>query len=898
MASRVGRVVEQLRHLLASDGRTLRDADLLRRFAATRDETAFAVLVERHGPMVFGVCRRVLESTHDAEDAFQATFLVLARRATALGQLATVAGWLCGVAYRVARKMKMQRLKRAALEPQVRPPAPAAPPDLAWRELLAVLDEELQRLGEGQRLPLVLCYLQGLTQEEAAKQLGWPRGTLKRRLERGRDVLKLRLTRRGLSLAAGLAATLTTGDGLTAAPPARLTGPLPPAAALFACKKPLPATLAAVHVVAFAEGVLKSMFAAKLKLLAAVCASVVVLGCAALVYAHTAQPQDAGSLPVPVPAPSSSVQSADQNPGAGQQDRDRFEGTWRVVEYKFEGANLAGNKNKITFKDNTFRLETNLGDAKGTFTVNSKGTPPHIDLQFAGRRAAFEAFDGVPVPPEPLATAMGKLYRANRRNDELPGIYEFSGRLLTFCLTLPIESQEGNVKIPARPKQISAAKGSGILLILLEREQSQPPDKNDKAKDTPGLKGDAAKLQGVWDVFEIEVMSMSQNGAGATVTFEGEDYIYRSGPDSYLKGKFKLDESKDPRWIDIAYYETKMPAATPPVAQSTAGAYKLAGDKMTLALGFAADSKEAQGLPRAGRPTEFKTGPGTGAFVLHLARRNTGKEPKRGATKEIPLGKRWTGSYGTEHNPARLVIRNEKQWSAVWSKSMGAEPETPVSPQPEPMPKVDFSTHMVLAVFMGDRENGGHVVNITRVEQKDDVWTVYVHEASPPPGGTPKITQQPFCLVVVPRHEGKVTFVDDEIKAKPPKEPGEEVRIRKQWSEDLSRWHDKGEMVVRDLDAWKVAWARASAAQFPVPALPGIDFEKEMVLAVFMGTQASSHHAVEVTGVARTPTELQVHVRYTFPAQGQVVQTWETAPSCLVVVPHFKGKVVFITDNK
>jgi len=176
------------------------DTELIDRFITWRDHDAFAVLVRRHGPMVFGVCRRVLRDPHEAEEAFQVTFLVLVRKADTLGQPERLANWLYGVANRVARKAKLAATRRETHERAAAGSAIVAPVTLGpdGAELRAVLDEEMVALPEKYRAPLVLCYLEGLTNEDAARRLGWPTGSMSYRLARGRELLRRRLARRGL----------------------------------------------------------------------------------------------------------------------------------------------------------------------------------------------------------------------------------------------------------------------------------------------------------------------------------------------------------------------------------------------------------------------------------------------------------------------------------------------------------------------------------------------------------------------------------------------------------------------------------------------------------------------------------------------------------------------------
>jgi RNA polymerase sigma factor (sigma-70 family) len=206
-------VVRHLHRLAAAPGGAeVSDGQLLQRFARRGEQAAFAALVRRHGAMVLGVCRRVLRDHHRAEDVFQATFLVLFRRARALDRHGSVAGWLYTVAYHAALKARSEAARRQRWERQAaerpRPQPDAASP---WQDLQPVLDAELGRLPQHYRAAIVLCYFEGKTTEEAARLLGCPKGTIKSRLARARAHLRARLSRRGITLSAcALAAALGT----------------------------------------------------------------------------------------------------------------------------------------------------------------------------------------------------------------------------------------------------------------------------------------------------------------------------------------------------------------------------------------------------------------------------------------------------------------------------------------------------------------------------------------------------------------------------------------------------------------------------------------------------------------------------------------------------------------
>jgi RNA polymerase sigma factor (sigma-70 family) len=208
-------VLQNIRRLAAvEEAGHLSDGQLLEQFRARRDETAFAILMHRHGPMVWRVCLRVLQHRQNAEDVFQATFLTLARKAASIRKLASVVSWLHGVAYRLSRRLQAALVRQYRREAHSPTSAPGRDPaeQAGGQELQAILDEELARLSARLRLPLILCYLEGKTRDEAAASLGWSLSTVKRQLERGLKLLAARLQRRGLSLGVALLSAAVVQD--------------------------------------------------------------------------------------------------------------------------------------------------------------------------------------------------------------------------------------------------------------------------------------------------------------------------------------------------------------------------------------------------------------------------------------------------------------------------------------------------------------------------------------------------------------------------------------------------------------------------------------------------------------------------------------------------------------
>jgi RNA polymerase sigma factor (sigma-70 family) len=267
-----GRLSLIVRHLRQVAGGPINpghsDGQLLERFAWAGEEAAFAALMRRHGRMVLGVCRRVLQNETDVEDAFQATFLTLVRRARSIRKRESVGSWLHGVAFRLALRSRSDAARRSVGEQEASIRTFSEPGFVAaWRELQEVLDEELHRLPEKYRLPLVLCYLEGETQEEVAQRLGWPVGTVKGRLARARELMRVRLVRRGLTLGSASLATVLAVETASAVPPA-----LAASAARFAWETVWrqSAQTIPVRVTALADTIMRTWYVAKLKLVASV----------------------------------------------------------------------------------------------------------------------------------------------------------------------------------------------------------------------------------------------------------------------------------------------------------------------------------------------------------------------------------------------------------------------------------------------------------------------------------------------------------------------------------------------------------------------------------------------------------------------------------------------------
>jgi RNA polymerase sigma factor (sigma-70 family) len=426
------------------DALALPDGELLERYVAAGDGVAFEALVRRHGPMVLSVCRRLLANPCDAEDAFQATFLVLVRKAPSVVPREKVASWLYGVACHAAQKVRTATFRRRCHERQVRAlPEPATVADELWHDLAPLLDQELSRLPEKYRLPLVLCDLEGRTRTEAARHLAWPEGTVAGRLARGRALLARRLARHGPPVSAGVLAALLAQNAASACVPVALVISTSKAAAAEAVPE---------RVAVLISGVLRAMFLSKLKAgMTAVLLAVAVLGFAGLLAHRTWAERPAEPGEPPREQAKDDAKKPDRPEDAAAKELKSLQGDWNVVALAAAGQRATPDDVKgmsWTFKGARI-AGINPGDKKATefgeVKLDPTKTPKHFDL----------------VPLE------GEI-----KGKSQPGIYKLEDGLLTVCLRDEKALEKG------RPKEFTADAGSDQGLIVLERpEQPGAPAK-------------------------------------------------------------------------------------------------------------------------------------------------------------------------------------------------------------------------------------------------------------------------------------------------------------------------------------------------------------------------------------------------------------------------------------
>jgi RNA polymerase sigma-70 factor (ECF subfamily) len=367
-----------IRQIATHAGSDHSDRQLLERYVTAADQVAFAALVRRHGPLVLGVCTRILGGGPDAEDAFQATFLVLVRKARCLSAPDALGPWLYGVACRTALKVRAARARRQQRE---MPLADLAAPEAAlWRDLRPLLDELIHQLPHRYRAAFVLCYLEGKSNREAAHILGCPPGTIFSRLAWARDRLQKQLRRRGIVPASGvLAAWLVESAALAAVPIASAVS-TSHAAAAFAAG---PAAVAGGYsgpAAALAEGVLRAMFLTKLKIVLLVLATIGIAGLGTVTLTRLASASESQIAAVGPP-----VQPAAAGGDEAKTDRQKLQGSWAVVAVTENGREIAEDEVKarnaeIVFAGDKLTVQIRGKAKEFTYRLDPARKPRHIDM--------------------------------------------------------------------------------------------------------------------------------------------------------------------------------------------------------------------------------------------------------------------------------------------------------------------------------------------------------------------------------------------------------------------------------------------------------------------------------------------------------------------------------------
>jgi RNA polymerase sigma-70 factor (ECF subfamily) len=380
-------VIGSLRQVaLLPPGADLTDGELLEGYLGKRDEAFFEALLHRHGPMVLGVCRRILQNEADAQDAFQATFLVFVRKAATIIPRAMVGNWLHGVAHKTALKARAMNRQRRAREREARANVRPATGAGALQDRLEVLDEALSRLPARYRAAIVLCDLEGRTIKEAAKQLDCPPGTVASRLAGGRTLLAKRLLRYGLCLTAGPMSQELARSAVPPIIPKPLIVATVEAAARFAAGQEVASVLSA-RVVALAERVVQTMLIAKLKRLTTVLLGIALLGGAGVLWSYPTREAEQTAPPSVVAAKAEKPRS----------DKELIQGTWIAISVEQNGEKLPKEKyedGKMVLEKDKITLQVlEKGRAlEGTWTIDPDKKPKEIDMAFgsAGMMGLYE----------------------------------------------------------------------------------------------------------------------------------------------------------------------------------------------------------------------------------------------------------------------------------------------------------------------------------------------------------------------------------------------------------------------------------------------------------------------------------------------------------------------------
>jgi RNA polymerase sigma factor (sigma-70 family) len=462
--SPLSRVVQRIRGImLQRGGDGITDGHLLELFIAERDDAAFEALLRRHGPPVLGVCRRVLDNEQDAEDAFQTTFLVLARKAGSIRPRQMVGNWLYGVAYRTAQEARRARARRKAREKRLSEMPRPHKMDDSSADLRQVLDRELTRLPDNYRAAIVLCDLEGMTQKQVAQQLGWPEGTVASRLARARALLAKRLVRHGpLLSAASLAAALAQSAAPACVPPTLALSTLN-AASLLAAGKAAASGIVSANVMNLMEGVMKSMLMTKLKVTTALVLAVGVIaaGMAGFTFRLLAADEPQNSAAKAAQRAGSKAPDKDTKPNKGLDDVERLQGEWHAVDFERDGKSPRQDPTgiRMTFKGDELIMGEGKSSVVYKYRLASEKAPRELHLTIL--------FDG---------KDKGQSFRC---------IYLLDKAELKICMPLGPES--------AHPTEFKTKVGDGLVLFVLRR-----PDDAAAVIVAANKSGDVASIKRKW----------------------------------------------------------------------------------------------------------------------------------------------------------------------------------------------------------------------------------------------------------------------------------------------------------------------------------------------------------------------------------------------------------------
>jgi RNA polymerase sigma factor (sigma-70 family) len=656
MASQIAAVLRYLRHAAREQEHPAQsDAGLLQQFVTQRSEGAFAALLERYGPLVFAVCRRVLHDPAEAEDAFQAAFLVLARKAGSIRKQESLAAWLHRVALNISRTTKTANARRQAHERQAVLMSATTgvgdrePPD--WQPML---HEEVDRLPEKYRVPVILCYLEGETHEAAARQLDWPVGTVKGRLARARDLLRRRLIRRGLILSsAGLAALLAESAGSAAVPPA-LLGLTLRAAVSFGAVGASAGAGASVQAISLAKGVIQAMTAKKLAhvILPLLAAGLLGIGAAL----GTGAWQETGPNPPTADNREPALKEKKAKLEAGpvvEKDGVRFEflipdRNWRIPKDAPRIATRVSlglritNRTQKPLRFSAFatlapemlgpngKALQRVRGADGTYVRKETDCPlvkPGESVTFSSQAMLMWRNGRLEFGAE------GALWGGFWHFGDLqPGRYRLRLRYTNasneFMLSVgqpPGVLQgvwKGEIETPfvevvlAQPVagEKSEDGQDGVQGELKPQQGAQAEEARKRLEDL--IKEDLKKLEGTWHMVGCEeggkVFAPERVNSNDFLTLSGTKFYFKSGLRG-LKGDFTIDPSKNPKWMDHIAVGGKLVLK---------GIYEFEGEKLRVFFG----------APGGERPNQFKTKAGEKTWLRTYERV---KASGRGHTREV-----------------------------------------------------------------------------------------------------------------------------------------------------------------------------------------------------------------------------------------------------------------------